>query len=419
MRLAASAAAVLTVFSLSAPASATPRRDPKPGGSEITESATRPKLQPAPPDARSQEPVTVAASKLDCAKVKADPKKYIPRGKSEIGCLLAPTASLAAATAPAPAVSCAAYNSYTWIYGRASQCLWGWVRGYQTVDTAGKVTGTATLEVATDLTAGQTLSWNEKWFVTMTAATGRLTTMSVQVTKDCGSGCTTRNTPTTAQAVTVGKTVTGTITFAAAPLGRSEYAHNYTLTLTDPGNDTIAPSTWTAPRPVRCDRVLTPAGCVLIGGEMNFSASLASTPTVVAGLNNYQSKYPDAWGRGTPIRHLADAALQQASAASICTGFIPDDRVAGDTCFLFPFDANYENGYLQGLAPANCSETRPVVNADGTTTNYLKHSVTYTERCFIGHMAAADVALFKQQLNNWIVANRILDQDAYKVILTV
>jgi hypothetical protein len=419
MRVAASAAAVLTVLSLSAPASAEPRPAPKPGASEIAEPTSRLKLPPAKPEAPSEEPVSVAASKFDCAKVKANPKKYIPKGKSEVGCLVAPTAALLAAAAPPAGISCANGNSYTWIYFRASQCLWGWVRTYQTVNATGGVTGTATLEVATDLKAGQSLSWTETWYVTMTAGTGRLASVNVLVSKDCGSGCTTRNSPTTAQAVTVGKTVTGAIIYAAAPLGRTEYAQNYTLTLTNATSDTIAPSTWTAPRPVRCDRILTPAGCVLPGSTgMTFSASQASTPTVVIGINYYQSRYPDSWGRATLIRHLADTSLQQTSAVSMCSEFIADSRVAEDTCFLFPFDSNYENGYLQGLAPPNCAETRPVLNTDGTTINYLKHAVTYTERCFISHVAAADVALFKQQLTAWIVANRILDQDPYKVATT-
>lgn len=417
MRLAASAAAVLTVFSLTAPASAAPGRAPEPSAGETAEGAVRPKLPPPTPDAPTQVPATVATSALDCAKVKADPKKYIPKGRSEIGCVLAPTASRAAAAA-APAVSCAAVGSNIWVYWSAAQCVWGLARTFQTVNTAGGVTGTATFEVAMDLAAGQSLGMTEKWFVTMTAATGRLATANVLLTKSCGTGCTTRNSPTAAQNITVGKTVTGTIPAAAAPLGRTAYVQNYTLTVTNASNDTIAPSTWKAPWNLRCDRVITPAGCVLDGGLSSISLSYASVPTVVAGLLHYQNNYPDAWGRDTPVRHVADTSLRQASTTAMCAGFVPDSRVAGDTCFLFPFDSNYENGYLQGLFPANCSETRPIVNDNGTYSFELKHAVTYTERCFIGHVAAADVALFKQQFNTWVVANRILDQDDYLIRLT-
>ena len=416
LRSAASAAALLTFLGVGAtPAAAAPTPPATEAGKAL------PATAPAARDTIVGDAVISAASKLDCAKVKADPRSFLKAGQTQVACTAAPSAAAAAAVAP---VSCKDRTAATWYYGRASLCLAGYNRNLQTVDASGAVTGTATVEISTDMVfQTQRLTWTENWYLTLTAATGRLTTMNLTWAVTCGTNCTTRNTPAGAQAVTVGQTVSGTTTYSASPLGRSEWKQTYSLTATNPSGDAIPAQTYAASRNFRCDRVIGPsAGCVVPSVVPAFGMSrtnTAGTPRSTQSFWFLQLYFPDGWGSTTPLHRMMDSATQQASYDAICNDgtYTKDTSVYQDTCNVFPFPSTYENGYLLGLRGVDCVDG-VARQSRGTGEWYVESpagTVDYSERCIRSHVEATDFTEFNNRLNNFYRDQRMLDNDAFTV----
>lgn len=399
------AAALLAAVAMTAgavPAAADP--PPRPGALR-----TQPAEQPAPPPGALRAAVTAPTGKANCAAVKADPARFLRKGQTQAGC-----GTALKATAAADPVSCQSKPAGAWYYGRTSVCLTGYNRGFQTVDATGKVTGTATVSISTDMVfQTERLTWDETWFLTLTAATGRLTTMNLTWASACGAGCTTRTTPAGAQTVTVGRTVTGTTTYTANPLGRGQWTQTYALTATNPAGDTLPVASYAGYHPFRCDRVIGPdPGCVVPAVTVTLVQTSAGADRAMQAAWYHQLHFPDGWGTTTLLHRQADTALAQANHDAICNGTdTPGDE---DACVLFPPASTYETARLLGLSAADC--------ADGTARQsrlgdwYLDHqtgTVDFTERCLRAHAGPDEATEFQRRLDGFYRGSRILDNDAF------
>ncbi|UQU67159.1 hypothetical protein COUCH_13180 [Couchioplanes caeruleus] len=416
LRPAVSAAAVLTIVSLAAgvsPAAAAPAPPSPVAGKPL------PATVPAPRATIVASDVVATSSTLDCARVKADPRSFLKAGRTEVACT-APSSAAVAAAAP---VSCKDSAPSTFWYSRASLCLAGYNRNLQTVDASGAVTGTATVEIATDMVfQTQRLTWSENWYLTLTAATGRLTTMDLTWTVTCGTNCSTRNTPAGAQTVTVGQTVSGTTTYSVNPLGRGEWKQTYSLTATDPQGDAIPAQTYSGARTFRCDRIIGPsAGCVVPSVVPAFGMSKAASahPRSTQSFWYLQLYFPDGWGSSTPLHRLMDSTTQQAGYDAICNDgtYVKDGSVYQDTCNIFPFASTYENGHLLGLQASDCVDG-VARQSRGTGEWYVDSpagTVDYSEHCIRSHVEATDYTEFTNRLNTFYRDQRLLDYDAFTV----
>ena len=378
-----------------------------------------PVAKPAP--ATKSKPVVETPSKRDCATVKARPEDFRVAGKNQVGCL---TAAPAGALGIAP-VSCTNGTPNSYVLGRTTVCLNAHRRSYQTVGTNGAVTGTATVEFSSDtVLAVNRLTWNETWYATLVSATGRLTTMNVAYTLNCGQYCVPRYVPTgSLRLSTVGQTVSGTISYTMNPAGRSQFDPEYTVTATNPTNDALPTGSWKLNAFIRCDRMFVPAGCVTTFFEPTFGLSYGQIPAVYWSVWYAQTNQPDKWSSPNYlVRRLTDTALQTASYEFVCNDgtFTPSAQVEVDTCFDFPNPGNYENGYLLGVSTpqVDCAELRPYRDpATGAWTLYRRGNIDGTERCLRTHVPEAEVNTYYQQIGQFYIANRVLDQDPYGIAL--
>jgi hypothetical protein len=408
--VAAALLAAVTVTAGAAPAAADPV--PKPSKSKVQAA------EPAP-DGKLSAAVKAPSAKTDCAAVKADPRKFIKSGETQAGCGAAPTAAAAAVVAP---VSCKDQSASTWHYRRLGVCLAGYNRGFQTVDATGKVTGTATVEISTDMTfQAERLTWTENWYLTLTAATGRLTTMNLTWAVACGAGCTTRNTPAGAQTATVGTTVSGTTTYSANPAGRSQWTQTYSLTATNPSGDTLPAQTYAGYYPFRCDRVIGPnPGCVVPAVTVTLVQSQVGAERAVQGAWYLQTNFPDGWGTSTLLHRQTDTALTQANYDGICNDGTYTSLISEDTCVLFPPASTYETAKLLGLSAGDCVDG--IMRQSRATGEWYLDApagtVDFTERCIRAHASITEATELQRRLDGFYRGSRILDNDAFGLAFT-
>ena len=399
-------AALLAAASLTAGA-APAAADPSPGTQPSTAFTVREEPRSAA--------VRAEPAKTDCSVVKADPRKFIKAGRTQAGCG-ATLAAPAAAAVVAP-VSCANEAPSTWRYRRLGLCLAGYNRGFQTVDAAGKITGTATVEISTDMSfQPERLTWTENWYLTLTAATGRLTTMNLTWSVACGSGCTTRTAPAGGQTATVGTTVSGTTTYSANPAGRSEWKQTYSLTATNPSGDVLPAQTYTGQFAFRCDRVLGPnPGCVVPAITVTLVQSWIGAERAVQGAFYHQANFPDNWGVATKLHRQIDAAATKANYDAICNDGTYTSLISDDTCVLFPPASTYETARNLGLSAGDCADG--IMRQDrGTAEWYLDApagTVDFTERCIRAHAGLAEATELNRRIEGFYRGSRILDNDAF------
>ncbi|MFB9361606.1 hypothetical protein [Actinoplanes nipponensis] len=373
----------------------------------------------AAPGATLSRPVAAPAGKQLCAAVTAHPRKFIRAGETQAGCAVAATTAAAAAVAP---VSCQDQTTGTWHYRRTSVCLAGYQRSLQTVDAAGKVTGTATIEISTDMPfQTERLTWTENWYLTLTAATGRLTTMGLTWSVACGTGCAARSTPAGAQQVTVGATVSGTTTYTANPAGRSEWTQTYSLAATNPSGDTLPVQSYPGYYPFRCDRVIGPnPGCVVPAVTMSLAMSKSGAERSVQAAWLLQRDFPDNWGAGAKLHRQMDSTLAQANYDAVCNDGTFVKSGTSDTCVLFPPASTYETARLLGLSAGDCVDAT-ARQSRGTGQWYLDYAagtVDFTERCLRAHAPDTEAAEFQRQLNGFYQGQRILDNDAFGLVFS-
>lgn len=117
--------------------------------------------------------------------VSISPAPVIPVGRKALAA--APPAAAAAATADS---SCVITSPGSWYYTRFGYCITGLTVLYTLKDGNGNPIGTGTLNVATNAALPeQGTKWDERVTVTMTAATGAVTSLTAKFRPTCSDGC--------------------------------------------------------------------------------------------------------------------------------------------------------------------------------------------------------------------------------------
>lgn len=296
----------------------------------------------------------------------------------------------------------------------------------------GQVIAGATISLGEEFELSTTFwDWDELVRVSMTNSFGDQAALDVQVA--WVSTCTSPCTPLDASAFTgdwadlsPGQTVDGSLTMqASVPVnGQVSMPQGDQLIIYNPVSANQFTSTsWTDPYQVRCDDLIGEGGCVfpdftpnLVLPESSYGASAA----MVLWSQVNQGGWGLPYGGGPPLHYLADSGQQAQNRNVICYDgtFVSDPNVANDSCDEFPFASSYESGAMNGYVGSQCAEVEPTYdpNQGVWTVNDLNGIVN--SGCTRGHVPLSQNQAVGGALGNFIVANRILDHDAYTVQVT-
>ncbi|MDX3458056.1 DNA/RNA non-specific endonuclease [Streptomyces sp. ME02-8801-2C] len=335
----------------------------------------------------------------------------------------APAASAAAATAAAAAGSCDITSPGNYTYTRFSYCVTGINITYILRDSRGVEIGRGVLEVSTggDLSPTAT-TWSEQVSVTMTLATGDVTSLNAKLRASCDAGCTaTKTAPWFGGAITLNQTLTGNVTFSSAQTAGSSasFYTAYAMYVTSPGATATDPNaSWKNSRQLRCDDAVggtSVAGCAVpsVMAVVPMKATSADAGGAVAAYGWAQKNLNGAWGKkGSPLTRSTSGVAGRT--ASTCGGFTAQpELVDADSCGDFPFGEAKEGG----AAGARCVEVIPNLGNGEWDTYVLNDArvVDPASPCVQAHVTPAEKQFADTQLADGFKDQRVIDADEFEL----
>ncbi|MFD8726327.1 hypothetical protein ACFV2H_52695 [Streptomyces sp. NPDC059629] len=343
-----------------------------------------------------------------------------------------PVASSPLGTAQPAAAACSAAVG-TWYYHRHDYCFNNGTANYTAYDEKNptKVLGTGVLTISSSATLSATSGqWEESETVTLTKVTGAVTALNVGFTANCTASCTAVAPHPWAGSplLTVGQSVSGTVTYAANPGAgvESKITTSYDMNITQPGATPLnAHSKWSNPRQVRCDTTFasnTSTGCVISDVRAQLILPLSSYGAAAATYGWAEQNLIDHWGSsGNPLQRLADVAAQAANRRNTCEGgatipFVVSSAVTDDSCDEYPFAGTLQGGKNGGL----CANIIPQLE-NGTWKFYQAPNtpaVTLNEPCVRGHVPSTQNSAAGGKLGSNNQTERVLDTEKFDVVVT-
>ncbi|MGW7568465.1 DNA/RNA non-specific endonuclease [Streptomyces tendae] len=328
--------------------------------------------------------------------------------------------------------SCAVTVPGQWTYSRFGYCVSGITVLYVLKDGNGKEIGTGTLNVATSALLPADIAnpkWNEYVTVTMTGATGAVTSLTAKLRSACSAGCKASKTaPWYGGELVKGESVNGFVTYTSSPAAGAKlrFTTSYQLFVTSPGAQITDPNaSWSNPEEIRCDDDVrdasgtTPArGCVVpsVMPVVKLSAA-SSSGSAAAGYLWAQENLADGWGRSKPLTRAKDGIADRTSRTCGSGGSQPfqarTDLVADDSCGEFPFAATHEGG----TDGARCAEVVPNWSSGGWDV-YPMNGDDGGRPCARVHASAASVQAADTQLFEGFASQRVVEADEFKVEIT-
>ncbi|WP_399891406.1 DNA/RNA non-specific endonuclease [Streptomyces sp. BBFR51] len=395
------------------PAAATP-------GPTMTRPATvTPGERCEPTRAGSQE--RRAGAVQACVSMSATPVKPAERQS-----LAAASVSSAAAAADDEA-SCAITAPGTWKFNRFGYCVTGLTVLYVLKDSNGKEIGTGTLGVTTSaLLPAEGTSWEEHVTVTMTGATGAVTSLTAKFRSACSAGCkATKTAPWYGGTLVKGDSRNGRVAYSSTPAAGTEveFTTSYELYVTSPGAQITDPSaSWSNPEQIRCDDAVsdtasagTPGpGCVVPSIMPVVNIDAASGAAAV-GYRWAQQNLAGGWGRDKPLTRAKSGIADRT--ARTCGGSKPfqalPDVVTNDSCGTFPFAATHEGGTDGAL----CAEIVLKDTGGGWAVQQLG-GTDLGRSCVRAHVPAGDNQAAQSQLFDGFVNQRVVEAEKFMVEIT-
>ncbi|MFK8908054.1 DNA/RNA non-specific endonuclease [Streptomyces sp. YS-3] len=318
-------------------------------------------------------------------------------------------------------------------YKRFQYCVTGVNVLYTLRDGNGKELGTGTLAVSTSANlSNKATKWDESVTVTMTGATGAVTSLSAKFRSSCAQPCTaTKTAPWYGGDLTTGQSATGTVSYASSPAAGSqaEFTTSYKLYVTAPGAQVTDPNaSWSNPRKIRCDDAVgnvtgsASPGCVIptVMAVVPMSAQGSDPGGAVAAYQWAQQNLADGWGQNKPLTRESSGTAGRTGQTCGSAGTEPfeanTDLVADDTCGEFPFAETKEGG----IDGARCVEVIPNSSSGGWDTYILGDSLELDRSapCVRAHVPAADKQFADGQLSAGFESQRVIDADQFKVEFT-
>ncbi|MFI2432053.1 DNA/RNA non-specific endonuclease [Streptomyces sp. NPDC018957] len=334
-----------------------------------------------------------------------------------------PTASAAADDS----AGCAITTPGTWKFSRFGYCLSGLTVLYVLKDGNGNQIGTGTLDVLTSaLLPAAGTTWEEHVTVTMTGATGAVTSLTAKFRSACSVGCTvTKSAPWYGGTLAKGDFRSGRVVYSSSPAAgtKVEFTTSYELYVTSPGAQVTDPSaSWSNPRKIRCDddvrdtgSIGTPSpGCV-VPSVMPVVQLNGTSGAAAAGYRWAQENLADGWGRDKPLTRAKDGVADRTSRT--CEGSKPfqamPDVVATDSCGTFPFAATHEGG----IDGAQCTEIILKGTGGGWAVQQLGDADP-SRHCVRAHVPLADNQSAENQVSEGFVNQRVLEAEQFMVEIT-
>ncbi|MDK9495091.1 DNA/RNA non-specific endonuclease [Streptomyces katrae] len=338
--------------------------------------------------------------------------------------------SLAAAPPAAPAAaadtgSCAITTPRgMWYHNRFAYCINGLTVLYTLKDSNDSVVGTGTLDVSSSaVLPAKGTTWIEFVRVTMTRATGAVSSLYLRFKPSCSAGCKVTKSPKwTGRKIVEGQVVFGDVAYESSPAPgtKVDFTTSYELFVWSPGAQIIDPSaSWSNPKEIRCDDAVrdmttgTPdPGCVVPSEmpvvKMSDQPVPAGAGAAAAGYLWAQSNL-GAWGRDKPLtRAKGDVAGRT---ARTCGTFqTRTDLVADDSCGEFPFAVTREGG----IDGAQCAEILPRHSTRGGWVTDVLDGGTGSP-CARAHVPLADKQAAEAQLAEGFASQRVVEDEQFKV----
>ncbi|WP_223184412.1 DNA/RNA non-specific endonuclease [Streptomyces sp. CBMA152] len=333
--------------------------------------------------------------------------------------------------------SCDITNPGSYTYKRFQYCVTGVNVLYTLKDSTGKQIGTGDLEVSTSATLPEKgTTWDEHVTVKMTGATGAVTTLSAKFRSACTQSCTaTKTAPWYGGNLTVGQSVSGTVSYSSnpAPDSQVEFTTSYKLYVTAPGAQITDPNaSWSNPRKIRCDDAVRDVtgnptvppspGCVIptVMAVVPMSAQGSDPGGAVAAYQWAQQNLSDRWGQTKPLTRQKSDTAGRTGRTCGSAGTQPfqanTDLVDTDTCGEFPF-AEAKEGGIDG---ARCVEVIPNASSGGWDTYVLGNSLDLDPAtpCVRAHVPLADKQFADGKLSEGFENQRVIDAEQFKVEFT-
>ncbi|GAA0266896.1 hypothetical protein GCM10010302_00850 [Streptomyces polychromogenes] len=339
-----------------------------------------------------------------------------------------PKSFAAAPAAPAVAAdtgSCSLAATGHWYHNRFTYCVDGLTVLYTLKDSNDKPIGTGTLDVSSSaVLPAKGTRWTEFVRVTMTGATGAVTTLNVRFKPTCSAGCKVTKSPVwTGKPLIKDKILVGDVIYEStpAPGAQVDFSTSYELFVWSPGAQIIDPSaSWSNPEKIRCDDAVrdtagtgTPdPGCVVPSKmpvvKMSDQPTPAGAGAAAAGYLWAQSNL-GAWGRDKPLTR-AKGDLAGRTARTCGTFQARNDLVADDRCDEFPFAATREGG----IDGAQCAEILPRHSTRGGWVTDVLDGGTGSS-CTRAHVPLADKQAGEAQLAEGFANQRIVEGDQFRL----
>jgi len=364
----------------------------------------------------------------DCAEVRKKLKIYAANGQKTVSCTEAPPAAQrrTAPTAKLAGVWCDGQAKNTWWLTRTSICIsdWGpWTTNTVRTDN-GQVIGSLSFNASMNIELNTiSLSFSQSLTVVVTTAWGVNNLSTIQYLARCTSSCTVSDSAVSPP-LTVGSVWNTTLYYQVSTTSQTSFNPQFQWRTVKPDG---AVRTWglntVSSRPIRCDRLVgANPGCVIPTIRPTMFVSVAEWGSAAQNILFAQTVLPDKWGKSTPLRRLADPAIQNTNRAAICDStFVPDPTVVGgDSCDEFAFAATYQSGNLLGQTGSTCAEIRPYIDQVTGTWAIAPAGRGWngTERCVRGHVTLAENTGVGGQLGRFTTAERLLDYDEYWLTVT-
>lgn len=415
-----------------APVPQTPGASPRKVGridpSDLTRVPTPTKTRPATVSSEEECEPTPAGSRerkagavQGCVTTSATP--VTPAGQKSLAAAAPP-----AAAAAADSGSCAITTPGTWWYSRFGYCVYGLTVLYTLKDGNGKVIGTGTLNVSSSaILPAKGTTWKEKVAVTMTGATGAVTSLNVKFRATCSADCkATTPAPWFSKTLIKDQLISGDVAYESTPpAGKAvDFTTSYQMYVTSPGAQITDPSaSWSNPEKIRCDDAVrdtattgtSDPGCVVPSVmpvvRMSDQQHPAGAGAAAAGYLWAQSNLAG-WGRDKPLtRAKGDIAGRK---ARTCGTFqARTDLVPTDSCGEFPFAATREGG----IDGAQCAEVLPRHSTRGGWVIDVLDGGT-SSPCVRAHVPLADNQAAERQLSEGFENQRVVEDDQFKVEIT-
>ncbi|GHB32435.1 hypothetical protein GCM10010377_23490 [Streptomyces viridiviolaceus] len=345
--------------------------------------------------------------------------------KAETRTAFAATAASASTTAAAGSCDITSPGNYS--YERFSYCVSGINVIYILRDSRGLEIGRGTLAVSTGADLSPTATtWSEQVTVTMTGASGDVTSLNAKFRASCDAGCTaTKTAPWYGGAITLGQTLTGNVTYSSPQTTGSSasFYTSYAMYVTSPGATATDPNaSWKNSRQIRCDDAVggtSVAGCAVpsVMAVVPMKATSADAGGAVAAYGWAQNNLDGAWGKnGSPLTRSTNGVANRTAAT--CGGFTAEpELVDPDTCADFPFGEAKEGG-----APgAQCVTVIPNLGNGEWDTYVLNdaHVLDRTSPCVQAHVTPAEKQFADTELADGFKDQRVIDADQFELTFSL